>query len=161
MNKKSILLILLLLVATIGFSQNPLAFDYQTIARDSNGEILSDADINIHVSILEDSALGQTIFTESHNLTTTETGLINLNIGEGTAVLGDFSTIEWAAKSHFVKIEIDDTGGGEYFELGTSQLCSVPYSLQSSTLTLTDENGNKYSIKVDTLGNLIAIPLIP
>ena len=98
---------------------------------------------------------------ESHNVTTDLNGLINFIIGEGDIDSGDFSAIDWAGSSHFVKVEIDDSGGTDYFEMGTSQLLSVPYSLQAASLTLTDANGIRYKITVDTQGNLVTTPINP
>jgi len=153
--------ILSLLVASVGICQTPQVFAYQSIARDTAGEILSGEDISVRISILQDSIMGSIVYTESHDLTTGEFGLVTLTIGEGAVSMGEFSSIDWASTSHFVKLEIDDLSGGGYFEMGTSQLCSVPYSLQASALTLTDENGNRYKITVDTEGNLVAVPLDP
>ncbi len=47
-------------------------------------------------------------------------GLMNLNIGAGTVVSGDFTTIDWSADTYFIKIEMDITGGTTYEEYGTS-----------------------------------------
>ncbi|GAG52677.1 unnamed protein product, partial [marine sediment metagenome] len=70
---------------------------------------------------------------EDFTPTTNEFGLINLNIGEGTVVSGNFTTIDWSADTYFIKIEMDITGGTTYEEYGISQLLSVPYALHAKT----------------------------
>ncbi|MBL4755420.1 MAG: tail fiber domain-containing protein, partial [Flavobacteriales bacterium] len=50
-------------------------------------------------------------------------------IGSGSPVSGNFTTIDWGADLHFLKVEMDETGGSNYQLMGTSQLLSVPYAL--------------------------------
>jgi len=56
-----------------------------------------------------------------------------LEIGTGTVQGGDFTTIDWANGSYFIKTETDLTGGVNYTITGTSQLLSVPYALHAKT----------------------------
>jgi len=56
-----------------------------------------------------------------------------LEIGTGTVQGGDFTTIDWANGSYFIKTETDLTGGANYTITGTSQLLSVPYALHAKT----------------------------
>jgi len=58
--------------------------------------------------------------------------LVTLEIGTGTVVSGDFSTIDWADDSYFIKAEIDLNGGANYTISATSQLLSVPYALHAN-----------------------------
>ena len=161
MKKITISLVLMMIIGSIGFSQTPQAIDYQAIVRDTSGAVLYSLNIGVRVSIIQDNVSGDDVYVETHNVTTDLNGLINFIIGEGTVVSGDFSAIDWAGSSHFVKVEIDDSGGTDYFEMGTSQLLSVPYSLQAASLTLTDVNGIRYKITVDTQGNLVTTPINP
>jgi len=91
--------------------------------------------------------------------------LVNLQIGNGTILSGIFISINWNSDNYFLQIEMDPTGGSNYQLMGTSQLLPVPFSLHSNTaniasgLILTDENGNSYSMSIDTLGNLKTIDL--
>jgi uncharacterized protein (TIGR02145 family) len=99
------------------------------------------------------------VYQETHSVEVNSYGLINLAIGTGTVISGTFSGIGWDTSEHYLKVEINPYAGINYYDFGTTQLISVPYSLESkhaSSLTLTDENGNKYVIKVDSSGNVIA-----
>lgn len=100
-------------------AQTPNQFKYQAVLRDASGNILADQAVTVDIAILKSSATGTSVFDETHNLTTTAQGLINLNIGS----VNDISSIDWSVDTYFIEISVDGT------ELGTSQLLSVPYAL--------------------------------
>jgi len=122
-----------LLISSSVYAQSPQSFKYQAIVRDANGDVLDEQNVSLRISILKTSATGTVIYSETHSEATNNFGLINLNIGTGTPVTGDFSTIDWASDSYFIKVEMDPTGGTSYQAMGTSQLLSVPYALHANT----------------------------
>jgi len=129
--KKSIFFLLITALFFNAFAQTPQAFKYQLIARDVSGNVLSNQNVGLRLSILEGSDTGASVYTETWDINTNQFGLISLNIGEGTS--GDnFSIIDWGSNNYFLKIEIDENGGTNYTETGTSQLLSVPYALYSN-----------------------------
>lgn len=133
--KKIILSILAVVAFTLSsIAQSPQAFKYQAVARDLSGVVLSNQAVSFQISILQGSLVGPSSFTETHNVTTNDFGLVNLEIGNGTLVSGDFSTIDWGADSYFLQIEMDETGGAAFTLMGTSQLMSVPYALHATTV---------------------------
>jgi len=82
-------------------------------------------------------------------------GLFNLEVGNPFEVLsGSFETILWGADSYFLRLEFDPTGGTSFQLMGTSQLLSVPYALNSSSVALTSPNGTTFEVTVDDAGNL-------
>jgi len=60
--------------------------------------------------------------------------LVVLVIGNGTVQQGVFSTIQWGSAPHFLKVELDVTGGTNFVDMGTTQLLSVPYALYAQTI---------------------------
>lgn len=106
----------------------PTAFKYQTLVRDTSGMIMSNQNVSFHISIVQDSINGTVIYTEDHNTITNEFGLANLEIGNGTPVVGTFGEIDWGREDHFLEIHIDLAGGSNFIFAGKSQLLSVPYS---------------------------------
>jgi hypothetical protein len=130
---KKMLLILVLAITTIGFSQTPEKMSYQAIVRDANGDLLSKKPVGMQISILQNSTTGAAVYIESHTITTNINGLVTLEIGTGTIISGNFSTIDWGVDSYFIKTEIDIVGGTSYSISGTSQLLSVPYALHAKT----------------------------
>ena len=127
MKKLSVTIILSFLVIQV-FPQVPQAISYQSVVRDLNGNPLAEQNVSLRISILEGDIDGDAIYAETHSITTNKFGLINIKIGMGTPVTGDFSSIGWWNNEYFSKIEIDITGGMTYVETGTSQLLSVPYA---------------------------------
>ena len=109
------------------FAQTPHSFKYQAVIRNNQGQIVQNQLVSLKVSILSGSATGTPVYTETHQKATSEFGIVNLNIGNGTLVSGSFNNIQWDNNLYFVKIELDLTGGGNYTFISTSQLLSVPY----------------------------------
>lgn len=126
---KKIILIILVAITGVVYAQSPIAFSFQGVATDTNGEPISNSPIGVKVSIIENSADGNEVYAETHSLESAETGLFNLSIGTGESVLGNFSGISWGSGRHFVKTEIDITGNTNYEYAGTVELLSVPYAL--------------------------------
>lgn len=121
------------LLVNISYAQSPQAISYQGVARDVAGNVLANQNISIRVTLLSGNPTGTTQYVETHSLTTNTFGLFNTAIGTGTLVSGSFAGITWGSNTHYVKIELDPTGGGSYTTLGTTQLLSVPYALYAET----------------------------
>ena len=135
--KKTIFIVLLFIIQSTIINnqlkaQSPQSFKYQAVARNSAGDILTNQSISIRISIHETSPGGPIVYEEEHvSILTNEFGLVNLEIGNGFTISGDFTTINWGSNDHFIEIEMDETGGTSYTFMGTAQLLSVPYSLYS------------------------------
>ena len=87
----------------------------------------------MRMTIQQGSIGGTTVYQETFSPTTNAYGLVNLEIGSGTVVSGDFTTIDWSAGPYFIETAVDVTGGTSYAVMGTSQLMSVPYALYAKT----------------------------
>ena len=121
-----------MLLSTV-MAQVPQSFSYQAVVRDANGNIVQNQQVSFKFSILENSSTGNVAYAKTQQATTNNLGLVVLSIGTGSVVQGTFSTISWGSATHFLKVELDVTGGINYVEMGTTQLLSVPYSLYSQT----------------------------
>ncbi len=130
---RKILTILFVALSIASFSQAPEGINYQAVIRESDGSVLAEQAVGLHVAIIQGTPSGVPVYEESFSATTSQFGSINIVIGEGTMISGDFSSINWSAGSYFVKISADATGGTDYTSLGTQQLMSVPYSLYAKT----------------------------
>jgi len=132
--KKTLLTVATILAFSIlSFAQTPEKIQYQAVARNSSGSIIANQLVGYQISILQGSANGTSVYTETHIGLTNGYGLLNLQIGNGTVVSGSMSSIDWSSNIHFVKIEMDATGGSNYQLMGTSELLSVPYALNAKT----------------------------
>ncbi|OQX72414.1 MAG: hypothetical protein B6D61_13770 [Bacteroidetes bacterium 4484_249] len=151
---------IILVLATM--AQAPQAISYQAVARSLDGDPVINQEISVKISILSESASGNVVYSETHSVETNSMGLFTLEIGNpGLVLSGSFQDIPWGVAEYFLKLEIDENGGANYQLMGVSQLLSVPYSLNSGSLTLTDDNGNTYDVSVDTSGNLFATIVLP
>ena len=61
----------------------PQAISYQAVARDAQGRVIVEKRIGIQVEILKGSTTGTVVFSETHSLTSSKTGTVNLLIGQG------------------------------------------------------------------------------
>jgi len=152
MNNKlfTTLTIAFLFLSAIVFAQAPQAFSYQAIAANANGTPVANGTVAVRISVLDNSATGTVLYTETHSKQTNAQGLFNLNIGQGSPTAGTFSGINWGQNAKYVKVELDPAGGTNYVNVGTNQLMSVPYALYadktnpsniSTTVKSTDKEG--------------------
>ena len=113
--------------------QTPQGFKYQASIRDNSGVALLNKLVAIKISLLAGTANGASVYTEVHNVVSSDFGIVNLNIGNGTTTSGNFSTIDWGNNTYFIKTEIDVDNNASYDITGTSQLLSVPYALYANS----------------------------
>ena len=121
----------ILLTFTFAIAQDGI--NYQGAATDANGDELTNQNITIRASVLSTSANGNLEWEETHSATTDQFGLFNVVIGQGTnttnGATAAFVDMDWGSGNHFLKIEMDATGGTNYAMIGTTQMMSVPYAL--------------------------------
>jgi hypothetical protein len=112
-----------------GAAPLPQGIPYQAAARDAQGQVIADAPVNVRFSLHEGAVDGAVSYSETHALTTNSIGLFNTEFGNGTPEQSAFDSINWAATTKFLQVEID-LGDG-YVDMGTTQLLSVPYAFRS------------------------------
>jgi hypothetical protein len=130
MKKQFYLLTLSLLVCFVVVkAQAPQGFNYQGVARNSFGNIISSKPIAIRFSLRATTAAGIVVYSEKHSTETDQYGLFTLLVGKGEAITGNFSNINWGTNSMFLQVELDGDNKGIFTNMGTTQLMSVPYAL--------------------------------
>ncbi len=120
-----------LLLPFLLLAQAPQAFDFQGVARDASGNVMSSQAISLRISILAGSPGGDVAYQETHSVTTSPFGLFTIQVGNGTPTQSTFPSIGWGASSHFIQVELDASGGSNFQDMGTTQLLSVPYALHA------------------------------
>ena len=101
-------------------------FNYQAIIKGSNGMAVSGQSVVMQFSIIYDAANGTLAYQETHTVSTSVNGLVNLVIGSGapTSQTGDsWGAIDWG-KPLFLKEEVN-LGSG-FATLGTGRIYAVP-----------------------------------
>jgi hypothetical protein len=114
-------------------AQAPQKMTFQSVVRNSNNQLVSNAPVAFKTSVLQGSSTGTAVFIETHTATTNTNGLATLQIGGGTPITGTFASINWANGPYFIKTECDPSGGTNYTLVTTTQLLSVPYALYAET----------------------------
>jgi hypothetical protein len=123
-------------------SQVPQGFNYQAIARGSDGKEIPNATLQVKVSILSDttgfygSGSGTYVWEELHSVKTNSLGLFTLTVGNllATKVQGSalsFSSIDWKQTPLYIGTKINYNG---WKNMGTSPLWTVPYSMVAGEL---------------------------
>ncbi|MCQ2959439.1 MAG: hypothetical protein MJ198_04525, partial [Bacteroidales bacterium] len=120
--------IAMVLSVLITFAQAPQKMSYQAVVRNSSGNLVSEQEVPVIVSILQNSEDGDAVYTETHNnVKTNKNGLISLEIGEGIAEEGnDFEKIDWSDGPYFIMTQVIVEGQPITI---TSELLSVPYAM--------------------------------
>lgn len=131
--KKIIVIAAALLMTASVWAQAPEKMSYQAVVRNSSNALVTSTAVGMQISVLQGGATGSAVYVETQTPSTNANGLVSLEIGAGTVVSGDFTAIDWANGSYFIKTETDPTGGTSYTITGTSQLMSVPYALYAKT----------------------------
>ena len=179
--KKILTLIIIVLCAASLFAQAPEKFSYQAVVRNASNQLVANAPVGVRVSILQGSASGNAVYVETQTATTNTNGLLTIEIGGGSVQQGNFTSIDWANGSYFLKTETDPAGGTDYSVTSTQQLLSVPYALYAkeagnvpanvsqlsndagyiSSFTETDPQFNAWDKDYNDLTNKPTIPTVP
>ncbi|MDP4815955.1 MAG: hypothetical protein NWR79_15920, partial [Saprospiraceae bacterium] len=125
-------IIIMVFFPVFAISQVPQKINFQSVLRNTTGEVVSNSSVSLRISILSGTITGTSIYSETHTKTTDAGGLMSLQIGSGTVLSGVFGDINWGSSAHFIKLEADFSGGSNFVVLGTQELMSVPYALYAS-----------------------------
>lgn len=150
------LLIVFIFSGFVMFAQVPQAINYQGVARDAGGNIITTA-IGVKFAIHQGSAAGPVVFDETNTIIPSSSGVFTTAIGRGIPGIGTFSTsVNWGTASYYLEVSIDPAGGTSYSSVGTSELLSVPYALYAKTsgnASTTYSAGNAISISSGSIIN--------
>ncbi|MBO7572156.1 MAG: InlB B-repeat-containing protein [Bacteroidales bacterium] len=189
--KRIVLILTFLAIVIATLAQAPQKVSYQAVIRNSSGNLVTNRQISLRISILKAVPMGSinnpintragiiappavnkvAVYTETHTATTNANGLVSIRIGDGTTT-DSFSAVDWSAGTYYIKTEVDVNGGSNYVEIGNTQLLSVPYALYANEagnipdvshfLTAeTDPQFNAWNKDYNDLINTPEIPTVP
>jgi uncharacterized protein (TIGR02145 family) len=143
----------ILTILAFGFTQaQPQKVNYQAVALTAGGQTVKNQAIKLRLSIVDSSATGTVLYTETHQPTTDGAGQFSVFLGGGTATLGTFSNIAWGnGKDKFLKAEADVTGGPNYVLMGTSQIVSLPYAIAAGSSKTADTAKVAKELEIGTI----------
>lgn len=123
-----------LVLFTIGtWAQAPEGINYQAVIRKTDGTLVANTTVAVRVQIKQNSAAGTVVYSERQSVITSQFGLINFVIGQGTLLAGTFSTINWSTGNYWVNLAVDFANGTNYVDYGSQRLMSTPYALYAKT----------------------------
>jgi hypothetical protein len=158
-------IVLLILGIFTGYAmiqaQAPGFLNYQGVARNAVGNVISNKTIALRLTIHDGSATGTSVYSETRTVTTNPFGLFNVQIGSSGASsqTGSVTNLAWLTGNKFIQVEIDPNGGSAFMNVGTTQLASVPFSLYSNqsgdiVLPFSKSQGENVSLfKITNSGN--------
>ena len=140
--KNLLLLCSILLLHQLSYAQSNPGFNYQAVARDANGQVMKNQQLDLRFSIILDNSgvgNGAIIYREKHLPTTNEYGLFSTIVGQGDSLFGDFQKIDWEQSNLFLQVDIDLDLDQQYTFMGKTKILPVPLALHALSVENVDD----------------------
>lgn len=133
-------LVVLLLMTKILHAQQ---INFQGVARNSSGNIISNQTIKIRLSIRDALPSGTIQYSETRSVTTSIYGSFKVLIGSPgpLAITGSMATVTWSAGTKFLQVEVDPANGNNFTDIGTTEMVTVPTSIYATIAGTVSDNG--------------------
>jgi hypothetical protein len=133
MKKYSVLFLLFFIFSVASFGQQaPMGMKYQAVARDLKGNVLSDQQITLKITLAGNNNKSWTnYYSETHTVQTSQLGLFTLVVGEGVIMLGKFDDVPWSTEDIWMEVAIKDNTG--FATISNSRLLAVPFAFHAMT----------------------------
>ena len=129
------IMIVFLFCYQIGLSQNQKGITFQAAARTSYGVIMPNKQIQVRISILEDTVSEELLYQEIKSVTTNPLGLFTILIGAAepakVITIGTFEKINWTAATYFIRVEIDPENHLQFIRIGQQQIQYAAYAFSA------------------------------
>lgn len=137
--KKLVTFLCAILMSVTSFAQNSgLGFNYQAVVRNTDGVLLSDAEIVLRISLYPGQQAATPSWSEIHKVHTDYSGSFGVNVGKGVrepnCVGAKYTDVNFSTVYYWIKIEVLE--GDVFREISFSQLPSSPYSEVAYNATL-------------------------
>ena len=111
----------------------PQGMSYQAVARDANGQILSNVPISLKIALISNIERRGVAYSEVHKVKTNKFGLFNFTIGKGESAVGNFEEIPWESEEIWLEVAMDENAGEDFKEMNTTKLLTVPYAFHAGS----------------------------
>ena len=129
------IMIVFLFCYQIGLSQNQKGITFQAAARTSYGVIMPNKQIQVRISILEDTVSEELLYQEIKSVITNPLGLFTILIGAAepakVITIGTFEKINWTAATYFIRVEIDPENHLQFIRIGQQQIQYAAYAFSA------------------------------
>ncbi len=123
---KHTLLIIFSLCSGLLMAQAPTSIPFQAAAKSPDGYVFISQNLSVNFKLRSNSATGNIVFEENHNLLSSTLGLFSTNIGQGNLVSGSLNPLANSDKDFF--LEVNMTIGAVTYPLGVKKLNPVPHA---------------------------------
>ncbi len=134
----------ILIISTV-YSQSHKGIAFQAIARNNQGIVMGNRNIQIRISILTDTINNSIVYQEIKSISTNALGLFSVLIGVDEIAKiktqGLFSDIKWGERAHFIRIEIDPENHFQFIQLGQQTINYVAYSFSTDHIKSSNIEG--------------------
>ncbi|MBR6081870.1 MAG: InlB B-repeat-containing protein [Salinivirgaceae bacterium] len=114
-------------------------FAYQAVIRDANGELVTNKQVEMKFTLKHD---GASCYSETQTVTTNEYGNIQVVVGNGKKVDGDFASVPWNTFDIKMEVAVNVDGKGEVV-LGEVPVQGAPYAMYAQKAGgITSKNAN-------------------
>ena len=139
------ILIIFWCIPLLNFAQNYPGIHFQGIARNSQGLIIANKQLNIKLGLYKDSVENGLVYEEIKSIKTNALGLFFVNIGKEEVgkimTSGDWNLINWGLPIRFIKIEIDPENNLQFISLGYQLVNASPYALHAYSMQASNISG--------------------
>ena len=129
------IMIVFLFCYQIGLGQNQKGIAFQAAARTSYGVIMPNKQIQVRISILEDTVSEELLYQEIKSVITNPLGLFTILIGAAepakVITIGTFEKINWTAATYFIRVEIDPENHLQFIRIGQQQIQYAAYAFSA------------------------------
>ena len=141
------LLFLLTAILLISVEMNaqsvPEGMRFQAIARNLDGSLLTLKTLIVQVELMSAGTNERIFYSETHDVRSSDLGLLDFVIGEGALSSGKFSEIPWSSEEMWVRISMKTQADENYQIISSGQLYSVPYAQYATSAgQLNKESGS-------------------
>jgi len=137
--------IFFILVINSVSSQGHKGIAFQAIARNSQGIVMGNQNLQIRISILTDTIKNNIVYQEIKSVKSNPLGLFSVLIGVDEIAKikteGNFNTIKWSEGAHFIRIEIDPENHFQFIQLGQQAINYVAYSFSTDHIKSSNIEG--------------------
>jgi hypothetical protein len=122
----------------------PDGVSFQAVARDNAGVILSNATVEVRISVLNGGPTGTVLGTYTYQKNTDAFGQFVVALGNETPLQSSgfaLASIDWLASSRWIKVEFRPGTSGNYVEVSNAQASASFYAFAS-----------RYAVELKTAG---------
>ncbi len=145
---RTMIVLLLAVNGTFAIAQQNDKIHFQITVRDYSGNLLSNQEVGVRVRVLTYDM--DNVFEEEHQLQTSATGIVSIDIGSGTNQAGNLDEMGKYLRNEimYIRTDIDPAGGTDYKIVSHNRISSVPYALKAKHVLEPEEKDPVYIASV-------------